>query len=80
MKREDLGAISQAVFLDCEAFGIAVLNSEDPGREGDVPQLNVMEEGSQENAEHQSLWDSVWGTESGRFTNAKPAWTLRTIE
>lgn len=55
MQIEALRSIGEGVLLDCEAFGIALLNSEDPSGEGDVPELHVMQKGPQVNTEQSVL-------------------------
>lgn len=50
-----LCSIGEAVFLDGEAFGVALLNSEDPSGEGDVLELHIMKKGPQMNTEQSVL-------------------------
>lgn len=59
LQREALCSIGEVVLLDSEAFGIALLKSENPSRKGDVLELHIMKKGSHVNAEHPVLWDSI---------------------
>lgn len=59
LERETLGFIGETVLLDNKPSGFALLNSEDPRREGDVLQLHIVKEGSQVNAEQSAFWNSV---------------------
>lgn len=57
LQRETLGFIGESVLLDIETSGIALFNSENPSREGDVLQLYIMKERPQVNTEHPGFWD-----------------------
>lgn len=59
LQREGLCAVGEAMLLDGETPGSALLNGENPGGEGDVPELHIMKEGSHMNTEHPLLWDSI---------------------
>lgn len=60
LERETLGFIGETVLLDNKPSGFALLNSENPRREGDVLQLHIMKEGSQVNAEYSAFWNGIW--------------------
>lgn len=63
LERETPGFIGETVLVDNKPSGFALLNSENPRREGDVLQLHIMKEGSQVNAEYSAFWNCIWGTE-----------------
>lgn len=68
LQRVALVAIREAVLLDHESSGDALLNRENPGGEGDVLQPDVMEEGPQVDGEQPVLRDSIWREELTVYT------------